>query len=122
MSSSAARTSRTARYAAAASARNLAALTRPTRASLNPGATSRPDEGARRDRQAYDPMHERDNCGVGLVADLNKKPSRVILTDCNEMLVSMSHRGGVRLRSAVRRRRGHARGHARRLHAEAFGL
>ena len=39
-------------------------------------------------------MHERDNCGVGLVADLNKKPSRVILTDCNEMLVRMSHRGG----------------------------
>ena len=93
MSSSAARTSRTARYAAA-SARNLAALTRPTRASLQPrrhlaALTKAPGRTA-----LYDPMHERDNCGVGLVADLNKKPSRVILTDCNEMLVRMSHRGG----------------------------
>ena len=85
--------SRTARYAAA-SARNLAALTRPTRASLQPrrhlaALTKAPGRTA-----LYDPMHERDNCGVGLVADLNKKPSRVILTDCNEMLVRMSHRGG----------------------------
>ena len=28
------------------------------------------------------------------MADINKNPSRVILTDCNEMLVRMSHRGG----------------------------
>ena len=91
MSSSAARTSRTARYAAA-SAR--AALARPARYAVAPrrhlaALTKAPGRTA-----LYDPTHERDNCGVGLVADLNKKPSRVILTDCNEMLVRMSHRGG----------------------------
>ncbi|KAJ8613526.1 hypothetical protein CTAYLR_002224 [Chrysophaeum taylorii] len=42
----------------------------------------------------YDPAQERDSCGVGLVAKLNKEPSRQIVLDCNEMLVRMSHRGG----------------------------
>mmetsp|Transcript_33729 Transcript_33729/g.101859 ORF Transcript_33729/g.101859 Transcript_33729/m.101859 type:complete len:1630 (-) Transcript_33729:51-4940(-) len=42
----------------------------------------------------YDPSKETENCGVGLVASLKKEPSRAILTDCNEMLVRMSHRGG----------------------------
>ena len=111
-----------ARYAAASARRNLAALTRPTRASLQPrrhlaALTKAPGRTA-----LYDPTHERDNCGVGLVADLNKNPSRVILTDCNEMLVRMSHRGGCGCDPQVGRRRGHARGHARRLHAEAFGV
>ena len=91
MSSSAVRTSRAARYAAS-SAR--AALARPARYAVAPrrhlaALTKAPGRTA-----LYDPQHERDNCGVGLVADINKNPSRVILTDCNEMLVRMSHRGG----------------------------
>ena len=42
----------------------------------------------------YDPQNEKDSCGVGLVAQLKKKPSRQIVLDANEMLVRMSHRGG----------------------------
>mmetsp|Transcript_29811 Transcript_29811/g.51462 ORF Transcript_29811/g.51462 Transcript_29811/m.51462 type:complete len:1589 (-) Transcript_29811:419-5185(-) len=41
----------------------------------------------------YDGQQERDNCGVGLVAQLKKVQSRQIVEDANEMLVRMSHRG-----------------------------
>lgn len=37
---------------------------------------------------------EKDSCGVGLVANLKKIPSRKIVVDANQMLVRMSHRGG----------------------------
>ena len=42
----------------------------------------------------YDPAMERDNCGVGLVAHLQKQASRAIVEDANEMMVRMHHRGG----------------------------
>lgn len=42
----------------------------------------------------YDSSQEKDSCGVGLVAQLKKQPSRSIVVDANEMLVRMSHRGG----------------------------
>lgn len=42
----------------------------------------------------YDPMQEKDSCGVGLVAQLKKQANRQIVIDANEMLVRMSHRGG----------------------------
>jgi len=42
----------------------------------------------------YDSKLEKDSCGVGLVAHMKKKASRQIVTDANEMLVRMSHRGG----------------------------
>jgi len=45
-------------------------------------------------RSLYDPRQERDACGVGLVANLNKEQTRQTVLDCNEMLVRMSHRGG----------------------------
>lgn len=42
----------------------------------------------------YDPRHEKDSCGVGIVAHLKRQPSRQIVIDANQMLVRMSHRGG----------------------------
>ena len=42
----------------------------------------------------YDKNLEKDSCGVGLVAQMNKQASRQIVLDANEMLVRMSHRGG----------------------------
>ena len=42
----------------------------------------------------YDKKNEKDSCGVGLVANLHKIPSRKIVLDANQMLVRMSHRGG----------------------------
>ncbi|ETV92507.1 hypothetical protein, variant [Aphanomyces invadans] len=37
---------------------------------------------------------EKDSCGVGILAQLQKKPSRKVVLQANEMLVRMSHRGG----------------------------
>ena len=42
----------------------------------------------------YDPAQEKDSCGVGLVANMKKVPSRKIVEQANEMLVRMAHRGG----------------------------
>lgn len=42
----------------------------------------------------YDPKDEKDNCGVGLIANLKSKPSRYVVEAADEMLVRMSHRGG----------------------------
>lgn len=42
----------------------------------------------------YDSSLEKDSCGVGLVANMKKLPSRKIVLDANQMLVRMSHRGG----------------------------
>lgn len=42
----------------------------------------------------YDPTRETENCGVGLVAQLKQIPSRRVVTDSDEMLIRMSHRGG----------------------------
>ena len=43
----------------------------------------------------YDASLERENCGVGMVASLKSVASRKVVMDANEMLVRMSHRGGV---------------------------
>lgn len=43
----------------------------------------------------YDASQERENCGVGMVASLKSIASRKVVMDANEMLVRMSHRGGV---------------------------
>ena len=43
----------------------------------------------------YDPTRETENCGVGMVASLKSIPSRRVVEDADEMLVRMSHRGGV---------------------------
>lgn len=42
----------------------------------------------------HEPSAERDACGVGLVAQLQRRPSRAVVRDANQMLVRMSHRGG----------------------------
>ncbi|ETV69755.1 hypothetical protein, variant 4 [Aphanomyces astaci] len=42
----------------------------------------------------YQRDHEKDSCGVGILAQLQKKPSRKVVLQANEMLVRMSHRGG----------------------------
>ncbi|KAF0719334.1 Aste57867_1118 [Aphanomyces stellatus] len=42
----------------------------------------------------YKRDHEKDSCGVGILAQLQKKPSRKVVLQANEMLVRMSHRGG----------------------------
>lgn len=43
----------------------------------------------------YDPTRETENCGVGLVASLKSVASRKVVEDADEMLIRMSHRGGV---------------------------
>ena len=42
----------------------------------------------------YRGEHEKENCGVGMVASLKSAPSRRVIEDADEMLVRMSHRGG----------------------------
>jgi len=43
----------------------------------------------------YDPTQEKDNCGVGMIANLKSIPSRRVVDVADEMLVRMAHRGGV---------------------------
>lgn len=47
------------------------------------------------EKTLYDASGEKDNCGVGLIANLKSKPSRYVVEVADEMLVRMSHRGGV---------------------------
>ena len=42
----------------------------------------------------YDGSNEKENCGVGLIANLKSKPSRHVVDVADEMLVRMAHRGG----------------------------
>lgn len=39
--------------------------------------------------------YERENCGVGFIANMKGRQSRDIVEDANEMLARMAHRGGV---------------------------
>jgi hypothetical protein len=43
----------------------------------------------------YNAKDEKDNCGVGLIANLKSIPSRHVVEVADEMLVRMAHRGGV---------------------------
>jgi len=52
-------------------------------------------KGKEQPKTIYDPSRETENCGVGLVASLKSVPSRRVVDDADEMLVRMSHRGGV---------------------------
>mmetsp|Transcript_14199 Transcript_14199/g.20992 ORF Transcript_14199/g.20992 Transcript_14199/m.20992 type:complete len:1591 (-) Transcript_14199:142-4914(-) len=45
-------------------------------------------------KSLYKADHEKENCGVGLVASLQSTPSRRVIEDADEMLIRMSHRGG----------------------------
>lgn len=42
----------------------------------------------------YDAKDEKDNCGVGLIANMKSIPSRHVIEVADEMLVRMAHRGG----------------------------
>ncbi|MGK3734541.1 MAG: hypothetical protein ACI8RD_000692 [Bacillariaceae sp.] len=42
----------------------------------------------------YDAKDEKDNCGVGLIANMKSIPSRHVVEVADEMLVRMAHRGG----------------------------
>ncbi len=42
----------------------------------------------------YDPVFEKDSCGVGFVAQIKGKPSHQIVVDAEIMLQRMEHRGG----------------------------
>ena len=42
----------------------------------------------------YDANYEHENCGVGFIAQINKKSSFSITDDALEMLSRMDHRGG----------------------------
>ena len=42
----------------------------------------------------YDPVNEKDSCGVGFVANLKGEPSHQNVLDALQMLVNMEHRGG----------------------------
>ena len=41
----------------------------------------------------YDPAYEKDNCGVGFVADIKGRPSHQIVLDADHVLRRMVHRG-----------------------------
>ena len=43
----------------------------------------------------YDPVYEHDSCGVGLVVDIQGRPSREIVEKALAGLVNLTHRGGV---------------------------
>jgi hypothetical protein len=43
----------------------------------------------------YAPERETENCGVGMVASLKSVASRKIVNEADEMMIRMSHRGGV---------------------------
>ena len=45
-------------------------------------------------RGMYASELERDSCGVGLLANLDSVPNRSVITQANEMLSRMAHRGG----------------------------
>ena len=42
----------------------------------------------------YDPALDTDSCGVGILGELSKKPTRQCITDSLTMLARMQHRGG----------------------------
>ena len=42
----------------------------------------------------YNAADEKDNCGVGLIANMKSIPSRHVVEVADEMLVRMAHRGG----------------------------
>ena len=44
-------------------------------------------------RGLYDPMHEKESCGVGFVAHIKGQRSHQIILDADEVLRSMDHRG-----------------------------
>ena len=52
-------------------------------------------DSATHPKTIYDPSRETENCGVGLVASLKSVASRKVVEDADEMLIRMSHRGGV---------------------------
>ena len=43
----------------------------------------------------YDPMFEKDSCGIGFVCDIKGRPSNTIIRDAYDMNCCMEHRGGV---------------------------
>jgi len=43
----------------------------------------------------YDPMHERDSCGVGFIADMKNRKSHEIVAKGLQILVNLDHRGAV---------------------------
>ncbi|CAD2102818.1 NAD(P)H-dependent glutamate synthase, putative [Plasmodium vinckei] len=43
----------------------------------------------------YDSRYEKDACGVGVVADINGKCSRMVIQKAMQILLRLSHRGGV---------------------------
>ena len=47
------------------------------------------------DAPLYSPSYEHDSCGVGLVVDIQGRPSRQIVEKALAGLVNLTHRGGV---------------------------
>jgi glutamate synthase (NADPH/NADH) len=41
----------------------------------------------------YDPVNEKDACGVGFIVSIDGISSRKVLTDAKTMLIRMEHRG-----------------------------
>lgn len=85
------------------SRRSLAALKLQKELLLRPGVAPYSTEkilklrGATVDEKKvlYNAKEEKENCGVGLIANLKSIPSRHVVEVADEMLVRMAHRGGV---------------------------
>ena len=43
----------------------------------------------------YDPKFEKDNCGIGFIANIKGKKNHKIITDAIQILKNLTHRGGV---------------------------
>ena len=42
----------------------------------------------------YDPSHEHENCGIGLIVDMKGRKSHDIVSGALEICVNLDHRGG----------------------------
>lgn len=55
---------------------------------------SRNNNSRPRAQGLYDPKNERENCGIGLIADMKGRRSRAIVRDALEICENLDHRGG----------------------------
>ncbi len=62
-------------------------------ASLRPAAKRAPLPAAATAHGLYDPLHERDACGVGFIVDLHNRKSHRIIEDGLKILENLEHRG-----------------------------
>ncbi len=61
---------------------------------MTAGVTVRAKASLPKKQGLYDPVNEKDSCGVGFVADMKGRPSHQLVIDADHALRRMDHRGG----------------------------